>query len=70
MARLRRGLGAGFWGELLDCFYCLSLWVAAPVTLLLRPGFRFGVIVWLALSGAACLLDRLGQSALTVDRSE
>ena len=30
LARLRKQAGAGFWGELLDCFCCLSLWLAAP----------------------------------------
>jgi hypothetical protein len=29
--RLRRLAGTGFAGTLLDCFYCLSLWVAAPL---------------------------------------
>ncbi|MEO8131915.1 MAG: DUF1360 domain-containing protein, partial [Bryobacteraceae bacterium] len=26
--------------ELLDCFYCLSLWIAAPFALLLGRGWR------------------------------
>ena len=29
IVRLRRAAGDGFWGSLLDCFYCLSLWIAA-----------------------------------------
>jgi len=33
--RLRRLAGGGFWGGLLDCFYCLSLWVAAPFAVLI-----------------------------------
>src|ERR1051326_1161430 len=28
--RLRRLVGNGFWGKLLDCFYCLSIWISAP----------------------------------------
>ena len=31
LVRLRRGVGNGFWGGLLDCFYCLSLWIALPL---------------------------------------
>lgn len=27
LVRFRRMAGSGFVGELLDCFYCLSLWV-------------------------------------------
>ena len=35
VVRLRRAAGNGFWGKLLDCFYCLSLWSAVPLALLL-----------------------------------
>jgi hypothetical protein len=30
MVRLRRAAGEGFWASLLDCFCCLSLWLALP----------------------------------------
>jgi hypothetical protein len=30
VTRLRRWAGGGFWGQLMDCFYCMSLWIAAP----------------------------------------
>jgi hypothetical protein len=55
---LRAKLGSGFAGKLMDCFYCLSLWVAAPLALLVTLDFRGWVVTWLALSGAACLLER------------
>ncbi len=58
LARLRRSAGSGFWGALLDCFYCLSLWVAAPFAVLLGADWRERLLLWLALSGAACLLER------------
>lgn len=58
LARLREGLGDGFWGSLLDCFYCLSLWIAAPFALL-GDGWRERLLLWPALSGAAILLERL-----------
>lgn len=58
VARLRRALGTGFWGELLDCFYCLSLWVAAPFAWGLAVGWEERLRLWLALSGAASLLER------------
>ena len=35
LARLRRAAGDGFWGGLLDCFYCLSLWISTPFAYLL-----------------------------------
>lgn len=59
LARLRRGVGEGFWGGLLDCFYCLSLWVALPFAAFLGEGAREWLLLWPALSGAAILLERL-----------
>jgi len=63
--RLRVRAGDGPLGELLDCFYCLSLWVAAPVALSVAPRRRDRPLVWLALSGAACLLERATREAVT-----
>jgi hypothetical protein len=56
--RVRIRLGDGMLGQLMDCFNCLSLWVAAPVSLLVARRPRELPLVWLALSGAACLLER------------
>jgi hypothetical protein len=58
LARLRRAAGNGFWGRLLDCFNCASLWVAAPFAWLLAEGWREGVLSWLAFSAGAVLLER------------
>ncbi len=52
----RKLFGTGFFGSLLDCFYCLSLWIAVPFAFLLCNEWLQGIITWLALSGAACLL--------------
>jgi hypothetical protein len=57
--KLRRLLGASLAGKLMDCFYCLSVWVAAPLAWLVAPRLIDGLLTWLALSGAACLLHRL-----------
>lgn len=40
-------------------FYCLSLWVAAPLAMMLRSRWEDRVTLWLALSGAAILANRL-----------
>jgi hypothetical protein len=58
VVRVRARLGASPAGELMDCFYCLSVWVAAPLTLTVTRRPRAAVGTWLALSGAACLLER------------
>jgi hypothetical protein len=64
--RFRTLLGHGFAGKLMDCFNCLSLWVAAPMALFVsrRPTEWF--IGWLAISGGACLLERLGREPVIV----
>lgn len=57
-ARLRRRAGTGFWGSLLACFYCVSVWIAAPVAALIAHGWIEGLLLWPALSGGAILLQR------------
>ena len=56
--RLRLLAGDGFWGGLLDCFYCLSLWFAIPIAWMLGGSWPERVLLWLGLSGAAILLER------------
>jgi len=57
--KFRKLFGQGFFGNLLDCFYCLSIWIAVPFAILLCDGWLSGITIWLALSGAACLLFKL-----------
>jgi Protein of unknown function (DUF1360) len=56
--RLRKAIGGGFFGNLLDCFYCLSLWIALPFGLYIGTRWE-KILYWLALSGAACLLEQV-----------
>jgi len=58
VVRLRRRAGSGFWGKLLDCFYCLSLWVALPIAFWLGDSWVHRLILWPAVSGGAILLER------------
>jgi hypothetical protein len=58
-ARLRRRVATGFWVQLLDCFYCLSIWVAAPFAVLIARDWRAAALVWPGLSAAAIMLERL-----------
>ena len=60
VARLRSIAGGGFWGRLLDCFYCLSLWVSFPLALLIGTTWPERVALWPALSAGA-----LGARAVT-----
>jgi len=62
MVWLRQKAGDGFFGKLLDCFYCCSVWVAAAVVPMTAWFDDSGpvqvVVMWIALSGSACLLER------------
>ena|SRR5881396_3616629 len=67
IARFRARLGAGFLGSLMDCFQCLSLWIAAPFSFFIARRPLPLVVAWLALSGAACLLERAGRKPAVVE---
>lgn len=59
--KLRAALGTSVAGKLMDCFQCLSLWIAVPFTFVMTDSIGMWIPVWLALSGAACLLERVGR---------
>lgn len=59
IVRLRRLAGKGFWGKLLDCFYCLSLWIAAPFAYILGETIIEQLLLWPALSAGAILAERI-----------
>jgi hypothetical protein len=67
--RLRGWLGHGILGKLMDCFYCLSIWIALPLAPVVTSKLPDAVLVWVALSGAACLLERGTAAAIQVEPS-
>ncbi len=58
IVRIRRAAGDGFPGQLLDCFYCLSLWVSVPLAWATGHAMQERILLWLAFSGGAILLER------------
>jgi hypothetical protein len=66
VVRFRALLGQSLAGRLMDCFYCLSIWIAAPAALFVTRHWLDWIMVWLAVSGAACLLERLGQQPAAI----
>jgi len=66
VANLRAWLGASILGRLMDCFYCLSLWISLPLAAWLGDGWAAIGVDWLALSGAACLFQRMTGTPETV----
>lgn len=57
--RLRKLAGAGLLGDLLDCFYCLSIWISLPFAIATGPAIKEKLLLWMAYSGLACLLERI-----------
>lgn len=57
--RLRRWAGQGVIGKLLDCFYCLSIWIAIPAALVVGTTWIERVLLWFGLSGAAIVIERV-----------
>ena len=62
LVSLRRAVGEGVMGRLLDCFYCLTLWISLPITLLIAESVTEKLLMWPALSGGAILLERVTAS--------
>ena len=65
--RLRRALGDSPPGHLLDCFKCLSLWVAAPFASFVTLDPLPLLVAWLAASGAAILLEEAIRDAVVIE---
>src|SRR4051812_23748132 len=59
VVRVRAFMGHSVVGRAMDCFYCLSIWMAAPLAPFVSSDPLEWVVAWLALSGGACLLERV-----------
>lgn len=76
VVRVRRAAGTGFVGQLLDCFYCLSIWVSVILAIFLGKKIGERILLGPALSAGAILLERVTDqrysdpSALYVEESE
>jgi hypothetical protein len=68
--KFRLAVGDGFWGELLDCFYCLSLAVALPLALCIGADAMERALLWPALSAGAILLERATSRAPEAGRQQ
>ncbi|WP_117880515.1 DUF1360 domain-containing protein [Aureibaculum luteum] len=56
--KFRKLFGQGFFGTLLDCFYCLSIWIAIPFAYFLGNTMIDMLLFWGALSGIACITEK------------
>jgi len=64
--RVRQALGQSLTGKLIDCFNCLSFWIAAPMALFVTQQPLGWFMTWLAVSGGACLLERIMREPVIV----
>ena len=60
--RFRRFAGDSIVGQLLDCFYCLSVWIAVPFALWLGGTWQERLLLVPALSAGAIVIERLTAS--------
>jgi hypothetical protein len=66
VVQLRRALGDGMFGHLLDCFQCVSLWAAVPIAFVVGRDPIEWVLAWLGLSAGACLLQRVARDPVVI----
>ncbi len=66
IVKFRKLLGQSLAGQLMDCFNCLSLWIAALAALFVSHRPAEWLMSWLAISGGACLLERWGREAVVI----
>jgi len=58
IVKVRVRLGDSQAGRAMDCFYCLSLWIAIPFTFVVARHIWDWLLCWLALSATASLLEQ------------
>jgi hypothetical protein len=56
-ARLRRGLGTGFAGQLFGCVKCVGMWMALPFAFFVGGSWIELLVEWLAIAGVTALID-------------
>ncbi len=56
--RVKKQLGQGFFGSLLDCFYCLSIWISIPFGVWVGSTVMEKIICCIGISGAASIIQK------------
>jgi hypothetical protein len=56
--RLRNLAGNSFFGKLMDCFYCLSIWIGFACAIYASRNFEEIVILCFYYSGTSILLEK------------
>ncbi|MBA3704352.1 MAG: DUF1360 domain-containing protein [Bacteroidetes bacterium] len=57
--KLRKAMGNSFFGKLMDCFYCLSIWVGLAASIFVSTDLKEIVILCIYYSGASIIVEKL-----------
>ena len=57
--KLRKLAGQSFFGKLMDCFYCMSIWTGLAGAAVAGSGWKEIIILTLYYSGSAMILEKL-----------
>ena len=57
--RIRKMLGNSFFGKLMDCFYCLSIWIGFLIGWYAGSNLEEIILLALYYSGASLILEKL-----------
>ena len=57
--KLRKLCGNSFFGKLMDCFYCLSIWIGILAAVYVSRNWETIIMLALYYSGASILLEKL-----------
>ncbi len=57
--KIRKVVGNSFFGKLMDCFYCLSIWIGFTCACYVTIEIKEVIILTLFYSGTSILLEKL-----------
>ena len=57
--KIRKFAGNTFFGKLMDCFYCLSIWIGLFCAFYVAKGWQEIILITFFYSGASILLEKL-----------
>lgn len=63
--KLRKLCGNSFFGKLMDCFYCLSIWIGILAAIYVTRKWEMVIILTLYYSGASILLEKITNKNFT-----
>ena len=63
--KMRKFVGNSFLGKLMDCFYCLSIWIGLAFAFYLEKNVEMIILLTLYYSGASILIEKITNKNFT-----